>query len=83
MRGIAYFSGILYQGVVSNSIVMNNSGSVPISKSKYKYNPGFALVTERTGRPSGAFYHNWTLAYFTVRPDPASVRSAGQWLVEG
>jgi hypothetical protein len=42
------------QGVVLNSTVMNKSGSVPVSISKYNYNPGFALVTKRTGRPSGA-----------------------------
>jgi hypothetical protein len=26
---------------------MNKSGSVPVSISKYKYNPGFALVTKK------------------------------------
>jgi hypothetical protein len=40
--GIADFSSVLHQGVISDSTVMNRSG--------------FALVTKRTGRPSGADY---------------------------
>jgi hypothetical protein len=36
-----------------------------------------------TDKPSLIINNYWTLVNFTVRPDPAMLRSAGQWLVEG